>query len=1676
MSFKINTHFLTIKDRIKNKMSVYHIILLSLVFLHLVLALPLLASGFPNGGDFFFHYFYMTKTKEIIETAENFETLHLWNNFYNLGTPLFYYYQPLPSFVGAFFLRFLDHLLYFKLSLILLFAALPLCFYHAARKLSCTQRTSLLFTAFFTFLSSADVYQRIGTFTYLSSFQYGGYAFLFASIFFPLAIAYGYTYLTKELDILSHSFFLSLLFSVLTFFSHILIGTILFSLLFFWGFMLFARAVFKRAEERKKLLYRLCVFTFFFAAATAIIWFPALQTKEYYGGLEEAGADYTYGFSTQLFLDILNGTFFDGYRIPFFTVFFFIGFLSLCCSFFIPSLRKTIIEFIHDSQELSFGYVLCCFILGSFLISIFIASGAAVKILLFLGFPLSLLLFPAGKFITAVHFFSGFITVIGITMLMSLCMRAYTVIQEKYGQEEKRKTMISFATLFFVILLFSLFLYSSKEIFSRRIDTGFDYTSTVHFDTDPYLQSLSAFLKEQPYAALYLGEKTSTSRVQQMPEVISYYTQKPVLFTGSGGFHETLSSQYTAFYMEKMPLLFHMNALFNAPYILFIEGNNTRIWQNSNETRGMNESEQQKYYAKHYPLPALSFSLTEQDIENKTKTTTLPVFFNPEFILYSTNLKNISQNSFGFFSSVHAAVYLNTTPKKAGNAVKIWMASLFPYYNEFFVLTIPEDGTIQEKDFPTSTQPLDVIFTDAVYPFIAKENLETIPKENDLCGSLVLLEKEEVANGQYRIWFTKRDIPTNDTALREYTKFCFLLLKVSAHPDWKAKIISRSGMTIKSGIYHLSPSFMGVPIGELPAGEYYADFSFSFSETRKKLLFVSLLTFLLAFFATHSFGKKIIEKGKIENWNESWKENLEEKQKVKTLPLFVFFTLLFLLSIAKTESLFEKEIPIGGDFIGHYTVLQKTQTALYDLIKGETPSLWFSDANAGYPLFYYYQPLAYIFFAGISLLLSPFFSLVTVYKLSIVFGYALIPISIFICCLLLDWPRKYAFYTAVLSFFLSSTKSYAVIGTIGFDSIFTYGLWTHLFAVPLFILSVGIYYKLLKEKINRENLWKHCCCIMLIAVTTYIHVLVGLLSLIPATLLFFIQITRKDNEKKEKLELFLLYFFHMFLFFVLTAPLFFEMLTNAEYYGGLTMSYATYTSGFGLSFFRDYIAGYFLDVGRALPVLTILSVVGIIFFLFKTRKKAENDENKAVERESSAFFLLLLFFVSLFFATGALTSILKKIAYLDSIWLLHHLSLFPTGKAILVTQLAALFCIGYAAGTLDTKLRDLFTRKNVPIIFFYGFLSFSALLLSQEYGQNISVSIQKEHHAILQALEKQKEHGRVYIFEDMIKSSSLMAELVTVYTDKPVFNTVNGFHETISVPYLWQYARDLRPTYWLDDLFGATYELSYYRASERNYTTILSSKDGYTLAAINTTGYFSIVQADTALFMKNKDAIDFLKKWLESSMPLANHYLVFIPDHGTVQNLSMIDKTRHNFSNYILQNPEKEDDILFYGNSERAYELAPLFVWDNTTLRSFSTVPQDLSPQHVCPAITILKQRINNEEGIYEVVFHKEKQETLDKDCYLLLKVSMHPHWKAALTTENGTQKQLQTQTQLDIVQLSPAFMGINLDALSAGTYTITFTFHSTAFLRIELFLLFIFFLSMCLIFSHFLTKKKKQQ
>ncbi len=483
----------------------------------------LLHEGYPSGGDNVSHYDLLLNTKDALDIFFHTGELRLWNADYYMGFPLFFFYTPLPyvalallSFIPGVSLLFL-----FKLTIVLLFSALPFLFYLAAQLMELEEGFALGIALFSTALSSITVFGL----EYYSFFATGLFSQLFGIVFFPFAVAYAYRCFVLR----KQELFFAVLFLCLTFLSHIFTGVAAFFLVFF----IFVSQVFeefflgeKKKEHLQTLLKKYALLLFFFFLSISFFVVPYLLNQRYFGNItfDSDFKEYGYGIIETLHF-LVTGQLLDYSfsfsRIPVLTLLFFWG---VALSFFWK-------EFRHKYPTLPL------FLLFSFVWSIIcIAGNTSFHFLSLLPVLSSVQTF---RFITLFHFVSLFYIGISIFWIVSFLT--------KNGKKK------------FVLLLLILLL---VPVFAERIKTYKEYATTyVLEENTDYWTLVSALQKNPSSGRLYVTSPSGLYNSPQHLQALPFVTGKPIFASAGVGGHDSLSAYYSS-----LPILS------DAPYLVDILG------------------------------------------------------------------------------------------------------------------------------------------------------------------------------------------------------------------------------------------------------------------------------------------------------------------------------------------------------------------------------------------------------------------------------------------------------------------------------------------------------------------------------------------------------------------------------------------------------------------------------------------------------------------------------------------------------------------------------------------------------------------------------------------------------------------------------------------------------------------------------------------------------------------------------------------------------------------------------------------------------------------------------------------------------------------------------------------------------------------------------------------------
>ena len=264
----------------------------------------------------------------------------------------------------------------------------------------------------------------------------------------------------------------------------------------------------------------------------------------------------------------------------------------------------------------------------------------------------------------------------------------------------------------------------------------------------------------------------------------------------------------------------------------------------------------------------------------------------------------------------------------------------------------------------------------------------------------------------------------------------------------------------------------------------------------------------------------------------------------------------------------------GADNSSHLAEIVKIASQL----RSWSFDFWFEQVNLGYPLFTGYNVLPYVLMGTVIALTES--DPMQVYNASIILLFSIVPCCWYYAARLMQLSRLVALMFALMPICLSDYTNFGL--TIG--SVMSMGLYSQLWAMPLFPIVIACYYRLLIIGAS-NSLW---AVIISHSLLSSIHTLLSLLTGLAGFLLFIL------HQQAWRRQIVIRYLVTQLSVVVLFSHWLVSYLPNRDF---LVKLYATNHpfSGPELSEFIDLLAGgKIFDFGYPLPVLTIFLVIGLL--------------------------------------------------------------------------------------------------------------------------------------------------------------------------------------------------------------------------------------------------------------------------------------------------------------------------------------------------------------------------------------------------------------------------------------------------------------------------------------------------
>ena len=674
---------------------------------------------------------------------------------------------------------------------------------------------------------------------------------------------------------------------------------------------------------------------------------------------------------------------------------------------------------------------------------------------------------------------------------------------------------------------------------------------------------------------------------------------------------------------------------------------------------------------------------------------------------------------------------------------------------------------------------------------------------------------------------------------------------------------------------------------------------------------------------------------------------------------------------------------------------------------------WVPYWTLGFPLFHHYQHLPHLSIIGIYNVLLRRVPLFTIFHVVLYLLLLVFPLVVYVSMRWLDFSEVTACMGGIIAPVVSG------IGSYGFEYEsylwIGWGMFSQLFGMILLPLAVARIYVCVAKR------GSHFTAILLLSLTCLTHILFGYIAILSSLLLIVITFDAKEvTTRFLRLAGLLLITAIVISYFV--VPL---VLDNEFHAKSLYDSAEKFNSTGFQDVCTRFLNGDLFDGGR-FPVLTLLCVTGLLV---------------CFHRGSShhlfiGFCFLLWFF--LYFGRPTWGSLLHLLPLSGGI----HMQRFINGVHMFGIVLGG---IGLGALWEELKFQISWRRRLVAV-------GLTVLLVAPLY-QHRSGYLQRNSHVleeskmshaeewpefevILDRL-KESEPGRVYVGRLGNWGKEYTIGAVPAYQ----VLSVNRLPSVGYMPFTWSLPCDFQSNF--DEHRLSHYNLFHVRYvvadSQRiwpDFVKPVLNSGPHTLYKVPTTGYFDLVDSDVALYGTKETVWNMMLLWLRSDLVEQKKFVsVFFDkrDREYVDNIIMLDR-------FTYLRKDRREHVF---QSETLFEVEePRHVFNG------QVVFQSDESGRGQPGV-ILDERVEDDDTYYVRV-------DVNRECFLLFKMSYHPNWRAYVDDQ-----------EKETVILSPGLVGVRI---GPGHHQVKCVYRPR---KVKTMLLFLGLLSVCGVFLWERSRKR---
>ncbi len=437
--------------------------------------LPLaLNEGYAYGGDHTSHWVYTVRIAQMIKAGD----FSFWLPDFNMGHPLFFYYQPIAHLITAGFyllFPFADPLTIYKLIVVMLLSLLPLSIYKGLRLMDFTKLQALCCAALVMAIKSWEVGYELR-----SCFDWGLYTHLWGMvILLPVVGTIYKRYLAQQ------SWYLSAVLLGLTFLTHSLTGI---SACIAVALLYLLPTTYSLRQKGRELGYLIQILVGMLLIA-AIIMIPTILYSDYVSGFFELSPEHRFGLGlNKAFSYFIEGKIYDHKRFPYFTL--------LVINGFALAVYRVTTMLSHKQQVYNMTFILLNFIVGFLLI-------CGTETFTFLKYSSLYDAVPMLRLIIHFHLYSVVLAGIFLAQVVQYALQLY----HKPNKLPKTMGVILLGGVIFILAYFLQ--YQVREL-SR-------YSRTFAPKNDPAYFEAIAFLKTLPEGRVHTPDIKSHFRLHVPP-------------------------------------------------------------------------------------------------------------------------------------------------------------------------------------------------------------------------------------------------------------------------------------------------------------------------------------------------------------------------------------------------------------------------------------------------------------------------------------------------------------------------------------------------------------------------------------------------------------------------------------------------------------------------------------------------------------------------------------------------------------------------------------------------------------------------------------------------------------------------------------------------------------------------------------------------------------------------------------------------------------------------------------------------------------------------------------------------------------------------------------------------------------------------------------------------------